>query len=64
MKKKIKDLTFFDLNKICFEAQKCDKCSLYIPDDTYRYKHRCLIGVLNSSLPEEWIEILEQEVET
>lgn len=61
MKKKIKDLTFFDLNEKCFKAKSCDKCSLYI--STSLYSRRCLIGVLNSSIPEEWIEILEQEVE-
>ena len=64
MKKKIKDLTFFDLNKKCFEAESCDKCSLCLTDESYRYKQRCLIGILNSSLPEEWIPILELEVET
>lgn len=63
MKKKIKDLTFFDLNEICFKAETCDKCPICITDNNYKYGKRCLIGVLNTSLPEEWIEILEQEVE-
>ena len=54
MKKKIKDLTFFDLNERCFKAK-------YIL--VSGYGSRCLIGLLNSSLPEEWIEILELEVE-
>ncbi len=61
MKKKLKDLTFFDLNEKCFKAKSCDKCSLYIL--VSGYGSRCLIGLLNSSLPEEWIEILDQEVE-
>ena len=61
MKKKIKDLTFFDLNKKCFEAESCDKCPLYIL--VGGYGSRCLIGVLNSSLSEEWSPILEKEVE-
>lgn len=61
MKKKIKDLTFFDLTEICLKAKLCDTCPLHIPD-----KHSgrlCLIGQLDHSLYERWPEIIEQEVD-
>ena len=60
MKKKIKDLTFFDLNEICLKAQRCDNCPLYFSNE---YSPRCLIGYLDHTLPDEWAEILEKEVE-
>lgn len=61
MKKKIKDLTFFDLNEICLKAVSCDRCPLHIPD---QYSRRiCLVARLNHSLTQEWIELIDQEVE-
>jgi len=61
MKKKIKDLTFFDLIEICSKVTTCDTCPLHISD---RYNGRlCLIGQLHHSLYEKWPEIIEQEVE-
>ena len=61
MKKKIKDITFFDVNEICLKAESCDTCPLHIP---YKPNGRlCLIGQLDHSLTAEWAEIIEQEVE-
>ena len=61
MKKKIKDITFFDLNEICLKAESCDTCPLRIP---YQHNKRlCLVGQLDRSLTQEWGEIIEQEVE-
>ena len=52
MKKKIKDLTFFDLNEICLKATDCDTCPLHIP---YQHNKRlCLVGQLDRSLTQEW----------
>lgn len=61
MKKKIKDITFFDVNEICLKATSCDTCPLHIP--TKCGYSLCLIGQLDHSLTSEWGEILEQEVE-
>lgn len=61
MKKKIKDITFFDLNEICLKAESCDTCPLHIP---YQPSGRlCLVGQLDHTLTHEWAEIIEQEVE-
>ena len=61
MKKKIKDITFFDVNEICLKAERCDKCPLQLPSK--KFGCLCVIGQLNYSLSLEWDEILEQEVE-
>ena len=61
MKKKIKDITFFDVNEICLKAESCDTCPLLIPYKPNR--QLCLIGQLDHSLTAEWAEIIEQEVE-
>lgn len=61
MKKKIKDLTFIDLNEICVKSKNCDTCPLHIPTK-YDYS-LCLIGQLDHSLTVEWAEIIEQEVD-
>ena len=62
MKKKIKDLTFFDLNEICLKADICDKCPLHIPSKQFGYD-LCIVAQLNHTLLPEWAEIIEQEVE-
>ena len=61
MKKKIKDVTFFDVNEICLKADNCDVCPLYIAD---KYSVQlCLISQLERSYRDKWSEIIEQEVE-
>lgn len=61
MKKKIKDITFFDVNEICLKAESCDTCPLHLPSK--KFGRLCVIGQLNHSFSLEWDEILEQEVE-
>ena len=63
MKKKIKDITFFDVNEICLKATSCDTCPLHIPDKVSDSWRLCLIAQLHHSLSEEWAEIIDQEVE-
>lgn len=61
MKKKIKDLTFFDVNEICLKAESCDTCPLHIPSK--QFGRLCVIGQLNHTFSLEWAEIIDQEVE-
>ena len=61
MKKKIKDITFFDVTEICLKATSCDTCPLHIP--TKHDYSLCLIGQLDHSITAEWAEIIEQEVD-
>ena len=63
MKKKIKDITFFDLNEICLRTESCDTCPLHIPDIRCEGRRLCLVAQLDYSLTWEWVEIIEQEVE-
>ena len=61
MKKKIKDITFFDLNEICLKARECDTCPLRIPD---KYNvNLCLVSQLERYPCDSWSEIIDQEVE-
>ena len=61
MKKKIKDLTFFEVNEICSKYKRCSECPLYILG-VYATE-RCIISILHRSLNNEWGDIIEQEVE-
>ena len=61
MKKKIKDIIFFDVNEVCLKYKDCDKCPLcvlYGPAESL-----CIISLMQHSLTEEWAEYLEIEVE-
>lgn len=61
MKKKIKDITFFDLNEICLKNQSCRSCPLRI---TYEGETGCITGVLYSNTQTfDWSRIIEQEVD-
>ena len=61
MKKKIKDITFFDVNEACLKYDDCDNCPLYVP---YGLAGRtCIISLMHHSLTEEWEDYLEIEVE-
>lgn len=61
MKKKIKDITFFDLNEICLKAVDCDTCPLHIPDKND--VELCLVSQLIRYSCNDWGKIIEQEVE-
>lgn len=59
MKKKIKDLTFFDVNECCFKYT-CEECPLRLKHECYT---GCIIYVANHLLPGEFKDFIEQEVE-
>ena len=61
MKKKIKDLTFFEVSERCSKSKHCEECPLYIKDVYTTGK--CIITILYHSLNNEWGEIIEQEVD-
>lgn len=61
MKKKIKDLTIFEINEICSKRKRCSECPLYI-SGVYATQ-RCLINILHHALNNEWVDIIEQEVD-
>ena len=61
MKKKIKDLTFFDLTDICIKYIKCSSCPLRI---TYDKDTACITSLLyHNTQGFDWPRIIEQEVE-
>lgn len=60
MKKKIKDLTFFNVNEVCQKHNKCAECPLAL--DLWGYK-RCIINMMYFGNSREWPEIIEQEVD-
>lgn len=62
MKKKIKDLTFFDLAEICSKAVWCDRCPLHIIRND-NLVGKCIVSILDTNLQARWPEIIEQEVE-
>ena len=61
MKKKIKDLTFFDVSEICSKHKYCDECPLYILGRLCDKKMYYIF--FYSSLQNEWGDIIEQEVD-
>lgn len=61
MKKKIKDLTFFEVNEICSKRKRCSECPLYI-SGVYEDK-RCIMTILYRAYNNEWTDIIEQEVD-
>lgn len=61
MKKKIKDITFFDVNEACLKYNDCNKCPLCVPYGLAG--HLCIVSLLHHSLTEEWADYLEIEVE-
>ena len=61
MKKKIKDITFFDVNEECLKYKDCEKCPLCVP---YELAGRlCIISLLHHTYTVEWEDYLEIEVE-
>lgn len=60
MKRKIKDLTFFDVNNTCIK-NSCKSCPLCIK--FYDYSPMCVIHILDHSFIDEWRDLLEQEIE-
>ena len=61
MKKKIKDITFFDVNEVCLKHSDCNKCPLSLPH-WLGGKH-CIISIMYHCLKEEMGDYLEIEVE-
>lgn len=61
MKKKIKDITFFDLNEACLN-HGCSECPLALEMEQFGHKW-CITWLLNHTIVDEWPEILEREVE-
>lgn len=59
MKKKIKDITFFDVNECCFKYS-CEECPLRLKHERYT---GCIIYVTNRLLPGEFKDFIEQEVD-
>ena len=62
MKKKLKEITFFDVNEACLKYNDCRKCPLAISEGLGQ-RNICIISLMYLSLTEEWADILEQEVE-
>lgn len=62
MKKKIKDLTFFDLTKICDKSKFCDLCPLCL-DINGGYDKKCILNILSNEFRVWWPTIIEQEVD-
>ena len=61
MKKKIKDITFFDVNELCYKYD-CVNCPLCLATDMFAHK-RCIIWLLDHSMIDEWKDYIEREVE-
>lgn len=61
MKKKIKDLTFFEISEICSKRKRCTECPLYIKG--VYVTARCIISILHSSLINDRGNIIEEEVD-
>lgn len=61
MKKKLKDITFFDVNEACLKYKYCDSCPLCVPYGLAG--SLCIISLMHRSLTEEWADMLEQEVD-
>ena len=62
MKKKIKDITFFDVNECCLKNSKCGTCPLYIETE-FNTKKRCVMDTMYVLNYEDWPRIIEWEVE-
>lgn len=62
MKKKIKDITFFDVNEICLKYNDCRKCPLSISEGLGQ-RNKCIISLMDHSLTEDWADYIEIEVE-
>lgn len=63
MKKKIKDITFFDVNEACVKYDDCRKCPLAIPE-VLGQRNVCIIQLLHPhSFIDDWRDYLEIEVE-
>ena len=62
MKKKIKDITFFELNEACIKFDDCRKCPLAMSEGLGQ-RNICIISLLHHSFTDEWKDYLEIEVE-
>lgn len=62
MKKKIKDITFFDVNEACLKNSKCNTCPFYI-QTPFTNRYNCIMDQMSVLNYEEWPEIINQEVE-
>ena len=62
MKKKIKDITFFDVNEACIKYNDCRKCPLAMSEGLGQ-RNICIISLMHHSLTEEWADYLEKEVD-
>ena len=63
MKKKIKDITFFDVNEACLKYNDCRKCPLAMSERLGQHIAICIISLMHHSLTEEWADYLEIEVD-
>lgn len=63
MKKKIKDLTFFDLSEICSKLIDCRKCPLRIIRVGGYAKECIILHIIDSKFQPYWKEVIEREVE-
>lgn len=62
MKKKIKDITFFDVNECCLKNSKCNSCPFYIQTE-FTSSKKCLMDIMSPLNYEDWPELIDQEVE-
>lgn len=64
MKKKIKDITIFEINDLCLKNPVCELCPLYISDSDIHYD--CVVSLLDHCTlfqHKKVAEVIEQEVE-
>ena len=64
MKKKIKDITIFEINDLCLKNHVCELCPLYISDPDIHYD--CVVSALDhlSIFQHTKVtEIIEREVD-
>ena len=64
MKKKIKDITIFEIYDLCLKNPVCELCPLYISDPGIHYD--CIVSLLDHCTlfqHKKVAEVLEREVE-
>lgn len=64
MKKKIKDITVFEISDLCLKNSACELCPLHISDPNINYE--CVISLLDRGIlfnHEIAAKVLEREVE-
>ena len=64
MKKKIKDITIFEINDLCLKNEVCELCPLYISDSDIHYD--CVVSLLDHYTlfqHKKVVEVIEREVE-